>query len=55
MELFAAVAMAGLPTAQNAYVAAFRAHTGESIARGAVLATTILVTPTLMVIAALLA
>ncbi len=55
VELFAAVAMAGLPTAQNAYVAAFRAHTGESIARGAVLATTILVTPTLMVIAALLA
>lgn len=53
--LFAAVAMAGLPTAQNAYVAAFRARNGAGLARGAVLATTILVTPTLMVIAALLA
>lgn len=54
-ELFAAVSMAGLPTAQNAYVAAFRARTGESLARGTVLASTILVTPTLLVIAALLA
>lgn len=53
--VFAAVAMAGLPTAQNAYVAAFRAGTGESLARGAVIATTILVTPSLMGIAALLA
>ena len=53
--VFAAVAMAGLPTAQNAYVAAFRARTGEGLARSVVLSTTILVTPSLLVIAALLA
>lgn len=54
-DLFAVVAMAGLPTAQNAYLAAFRARAGLNIARGSVLATTVFVTPSLMAIAALLA
>lgn len=53
--LYAAVAMAGLPTAQNAYVAAFRAGAGERLARATVMATTIFVTPTLALIAWLLA
>jgi len=53
--LFAVVAMAGLPTAQNTYVAAFRTGTATSLARGAVLATTLLAIPSLATIAALLA
>jgi len=53
--LFAVVAMAGLPTAQNTYVAAFRTGTATSLARGAVLATTLLAIPSLAAIAALLA
>lgn len=53
--LFAFACMAGLPTAQNAYLAAFQAGTGERIARGTVIASTVFVTPTLMAIAALLA
>lgn len=53
-DLFAVTAMAGLPTAQNVYVAAFRAGAGNELARGVVVATTILVTPTLLLIAALL-
>ncbi|MDO5726760.1 MAG: AEC family transporter [Bowdeniella nasicola] len=54
-DLYATVAMAGLPTAQNAYVAAYRAGASEQLATGTVMATTIFVTPTLAVIAALLA
>lgn len=54
-SLFAFACMAGLPTAQNAYLAAFRAGTGETIARGTVIASTVLATPSLMAIAALLA
>lgn len=53
--LFAVVAMAGLPTAQNTYVAAFRTGTATDLAQGAVLATTFLAIPSLAVIAALLA
>lgn len=53
--LFAVVAMAGLPTAQNAYVAAFRTGTATGLARGTVLATTLLAIPSLAAIAALLA
>lgn len=53
--LFAFACMAGLPTAQNAYLAAFQAGTGERIARGTVIASTVFVTPSLMAIAALLA
>lgn len=54
-DLFAVTVMAGLPTAQNSYVAASRAGTGLGIARGAVIVSTIFVTPTLMLIAAALA
>lgn len=53
-ELFAVTAMGGLPTAQNAYVAAFRAGGGNEIARGAVVLTTVFVTPTMLAMAALL-
>lgn len=53
-ELFAATAMGGLPTAQNAYVAAFRAGAGNEIARGTVILSTVFVTPTMLAIAALL-
>lgn len=53
--LFAVVAMAGLPAAQNTYVAAFRTGTAITLARGAVLATTLLAIPSLATIAALLA
>ncbi|MDO5728248.1 MAG: AEC family transporter [Actinomycetaceae bacterium] len=53
--LFAYACMAGLPTAQNAYLAAFRAETGETLARGTVIASTVFATPSLMAIAALLA
>lgn len=54
-DLFAVTVMAGLPTAQNSYVAASRAQTGLGIARGTVIISTIFVTPTLMLIAAVLA
>lgn len=53
--LFAVVAMAGLPAAQNTYVAAFRTGTATSLARGIVLATTFFAIPSLAVIAGLLA
>lgn len=53
-DLFAVTVMAGLPTAQNSFVAASRARTGLGIARGTVVVSTVFVTPTLMVIAALL-
>lgn len=54
-DLFAVTVMAGLPTAQNSFVAASRAQTGLGIARGTVIISTVFVTPTLMLIAALLA
>ncbi|OKL54673.1 hypothetical protein BSZ39_03025 [Bowdeniella nasicola] len=53
-ELFAVVVMAGLPTAQNAYIAASRSGAGERIAKGAVLLTTLLAIPSLIAIGALL-
>lgn len=53
-DLFAVTAMGGLPTAQNAYLAAYRAGAGNELARGAVVVSTIFVTPTLLGIAALL-
>lgn len=53
-DLFAVTAMGGLPTAQNAYVAAFRAGGGNELARGAVVTTTIFVTFSMLLIAALL-
>lgn len=53
--LFAVVTMAGLPTAQNAHVVAFRTGTATGLARGAVLATTLLAIPSLAVIGAWLA
>ncbi|MGM0385880.1 MAG: AEC family transporter [Actinomycetota bacterium] len=53
--LFAVVAMAGLPAAQNTYVAAFRTGTATGLARGIVLATTLFAIPSLAGIAALLA
>lgn len=53
--LFAVVAMAGLPAAQNTYVAAFRTGTATGLARGIVLATTFFAIPSLAGIAALLA
>lgn len=55
-DLFAVTVMAGLPTAQNAYIAAFRAGgRAVGLGRSVIVTTTVLVTPTLMVIAALLA
>lgn len=39
-DLMAVVIMAGLPTAQNAFIAATRAHAGEDVAEGTVLLTT---------------
>ncbi len=53
-DLFAVTAMGGLPTAQNAYVAAFRAGAGNELARGTVVTTTIFVTFSMLLIAALL-
>lgn len=53
-DLFAVTAMGGLPTAQNAYVAAFKAGAGQELASGTVVMTTIFVTPTLLASAALL-
>ena len=40
-ELMVVTVMAGLPTAQNAFIAALRARTGEGIAQGTVLITTL--------------
>ncbi len=53
--LFAAVALAALPTAQNVYNFAARYERGMPIARDVVLLTTIFAVPALLVIAALLA
>ncbi len=40
-DLMAVTVMGGLPTAQNAFIAASRAHAGEEIAQGTVLITTL--------------
>lgn len=53
--LFAAVALAALPTAQNVYNFAARYERGMPVARDIVLFTTIFAVPSLLVIAALLA
>ncbi|MFF1572234.1 AEC family transporter [Leifsonia sp. NPDC058292] len=53
--LFAAVALAALPTAQNVYNFAARYERGIPIARDTVLLTTVLAVPALLLIAALLA
>lgn len=53
--LFAAVALAALPTAQNVYNFAARYERGMPIARDIVLLTTLFAVPVLLVIAALLA
>ena len=54
-SLFAAVALAALPTAQNVYNFAARYDRGVAIARDTVLLTTVLAIPALLLIAALLA
>lgn len=54
-SLFAAVALAALPTAQNVYNFAARYERGMAVARDVVLLTTIFAVPALLVIAALLA
>jgi malonate transporter len=54
-SLFAAVALAALPTAQNVYNFAARYERGVAIARDTVLLTTVLAIPALLLIAALLA
>jgi hypothetical protein len=53
--LFAAVALAALPTAQNVYNFAARYERGMPVARDIVLLTTLFAVPALLVIAALLA
>ena len=53
--LFAVVALAALPTAQNVYNFAARYERGIPIARDTVLLTTLLAVPALLLIAALLA
>lgn len=53
--LFAAVALAALPTAQNVYNFAARYERGVAVARDIVLLTTLLAVPALLLIAALLA
>jgi hypothetical protein len=53
--LFAAVALAALPTAQNVYNFAARYERGVPVARDTVLLTTLLAVPALLLIAALLA
>ncbi|WP_158867079.1 AEC family transporter [Leifsonia sp. AG29] len=53
--LFAAVALAALPTAQNVYNFAARYERGMPVARDVVLLTTLFAVPALLVIAALLA
>ncbi|WP_426625767.1 AEC family transporter [Leifsonia sp. McL0607] len=53
--LFAAVALAALPTAQNVYNFAARYERGTAVARDIVLLTTLFAVPALLVIAALLA
>ena len=54
-SLFAAVALAALPTAQNVYNFAARYERGMAVARDVVLLTTVFAVPALLVVAALLA
>lgn len=54
-ELFAVVALATLPTAQNVYTYAQRYEQGEILARDTILITTVLSVPALVLVAALLA
>jgi len=54
-ELLAAVVLAALPAAQNVYNFSSRYERGETLARDAVLLTTIVAIPVLVIIAALLA
>lgn len=53
-ELFVAVVLAGLPSAQNAFNYAQRYQTGVAVARDTVLITTIAAVPVLVAVAALL-
>lgn len=53
-ELFVAVVLAALPTAQNVFNYASRYRRGEALARDAVLLTTLLSLPVIVVVAALL-
>jgi len=52
--LFVAVVLAALPTAQNVFNYATRYRRGEALARDAVLLTTLLSLPVIVVVAALL-
>jgi predicted permease len=52
--LFAAVVLSALPTAQNVFVYALRYERGESLARDAIVLSTVVAAATLMVIAILL-
>jgi malonate transporter and related proteins len=54
-ELFTAVVLAALPTAQNVFVAAARYDRGVVVAKDTVLVTTVVAIPALMAVAALLA
>jgi predicted permease len=54
-ELFAVVAIAALPSAQNVFNYAARYRVGETIARDTVLLTTLLAVPVLLATAALFA
>lgn len=53
--LFAAVVTAGLPTAQNVFVAASRYRTGVTVAKDTVLITTVVAVPAMIGVALLLA
>ena len=53
-ELFVAVVLAALPTAQNVFVYASRYGRGETLARDAVLLSTLLALPVIVVVAWLL-
>lgn len=53
--LFAATALAALPTAQNVFNYAARYDTGQVLARDTILVTTVTAIPVLIVIAATLA
>jgi malonate transporter len=54
-ELFVAVVLAGLPSAQNVFTYAQRYQTGVVVARDTVLVTTVLSVPVLVLVAGLLA
>jgi malonate transporter len=54
-QLFAVVALAALPTAQNVFTHAFRYDRATALARDTILVTTVLSVPALLIVAALLA